>query len=164
MEIIKKALTRQQIEETQTIVTTPEKWDIITRKSGDRTYAQLVEDLFADGHCYPCLGKLSRVDPELDRLESLPWNSSLPQHDEQDDNTCSLFTGSIEFEGGFLSLEETIDETEYYAWNELRLHPLLMEAIHKLGFKEPTPIQKVVFRLLLIKGRISLGLQRQDTE
>jgi hypothetical protein len=104
------------------------------------------------------------VDPELDRLESLPWNSSLPQHDEQDDNTCSLFTGSIEFEGGFLSLEETIDETEYYARNELRLHPLLMEAIHKLGFKEPTPIQKVVFRLLLIKGRMSLGLQRQDTE
>ena len=33
-----QTLTRQQIEETQIIVTTPEKWDIITRKSGDRTY------------------------------------------------------------------------------------------------------------------------------
>ncbi len=26
----------------QIIVTTPEKWDIITRKSGERTYTQLV--------------------------------------------------------------------------------------------------------------------------
>lgn len=33
-----QTLTRQQIEETQIIVTTPEKWDIITRKSGDRSY------------------------------------------------------------------------------------------------------------------------------
>jgi hypothetical protein len=35
-------LTKQEIEETQIIVTTPEKWDIITRKSDDRTYTQLV--------------------------------------------------------------------------------------------------------------------------
>ena len=35
-------LNREQIAETQVIVCTPEKWDIITRKSGDRTYAQLV--------------------------------------------------------------------------------------------------------------------------
>ncbi|KAK8661996.1 hypothetical protein V6N13_091584 [Hibiscus sabdariffa] len=41
-------LTRQQIEETQIIVTTPEKWDIITRKSGDRTYTQLVKLLIID--------------------------------------------------------------------------------------------------------------------
>ena len=32
-------LTKEQISRTQLIVTTPEKWDIITRKSGDRTYA-----------------------------------------------------------------------------------------------------------------------------
>ncbi|KAI5387843.1 hypothetical protein KIW84_073800 [Lathyrus oleraceus] len=67
MEIIKKALTRQQIEETQTIVTTPEKWDIITRKSGDRTYAQLVEDLFADGH--------AQVSTAI-----LAWGVNLPAH------------------------------------------------------------------------------------
>lgn len=41
-------LTRQQIEETQIIVTTPEKWDIVTRKSGDRTYTQLVKLLIID--------------------------------------------------------------------------------------------------------------------
>ena len=42
------SLTRQQITETQVIVTTPEKWDIITRKSGDRTYTQLVRLVIID--------------------------------------------------------------------------------------------------------------------
>lgn len=32
----------------QIIVTTPEKWDIITRKSGDRAYTQLVRLLIID--------------------------------------------------------------------------------------------------------------------
>jgi pre-mRNA-splicing helicase BRR2 len=41
-------LTRQQIQETQVIITTPEKWDIITRKSGDRTYTQLVRLMIID--------------------------------------------------------------------------------------------------------------------
>ena len=41
-------LSRQQIQETQVIVTTPEKWDIITRKSGDRTYTQLVRLMIID--------------------------------------------------------------------------------------------------------------------
>ena len=35
-------LTKQQITETQIIVTTPEKWDVITRKSTDTTYTNLV--------------------------------------------------------------------------------------------------------------------------
>jgi len=33
-------LTKAEIDETQMIIVTPEKWDIITRKSGDRTYTQ----------------------------------------------------------------------------------------------------------------------------
>lgn len=41
-------LTKQQINETQLIVTTPEKWDIITRKAGDRTYTQLVSLVIID--------------------------------------------------------------------------------------------------------------------
>jgi len=41
-------LTKAQINETQVIVTTPEKWDIITRKSGDRTYTQLVRLIIID--------------------------------------------------------------------------------------------------------------------
>ncbi|KAI5074534.1 hypothetical protein GOP47_0010495 [Adiantum capillus-veneris] len=43
-----QTLSKQQIEETQIIVTTPEKWDIITRKSGDRTYTQMVRLLILD--------------------------------------------------------------------------------------------------------------------
>lgn len=35
-------LSKEQINETQIIVCTPEKWDVITRKSGDRSYTQLV--------------------------------------------------------------------------------------------------------------------------
>ena len=41
-------LSREQIQTTQIIVTTPEKWDIITRKSGDRTYTQLVRLVIID--------------------------------------------------------------------------------------------------------------------
>lgn len=41
-------LTKAEIEKTQIIVTTPEKWDIITRKSDDRTYSNLVKLLIID--------------------------------------------------------------------------------------------------------------------
>ncbi|XP_028391652.1 U5 small nuclear ribonucleoprotein 200 kDa helicase-like [Dendronephthya gigantea] len=41
-------LNRGQINATQIIVCTPEKWDIITRKAGDRTYTQLVRLLIID--------------------------------------------------------------------------------------------------------------------
>lgn len=42
-------LTKAQIDETQIIVTTPEKWDIITRKAGDqRAYTQLVKLVIMD--------------------------------------------------------------------------------------------------------------------
>lgn len=43
-----KTLTSQQIKETQIIVATPEKWDMITRKSGDRTYPQQVKLVIID--------------------------------------------------------------------------------------------------------------------
>ncbi|EGC38998.1 DEAD/DEAH box helicase [Dictyostelium purpureum] len=43
-----QSLTNKQISETQIIVTTPEKWDIITRKSGDRAYTQLVRLVIID--------------------------------------------------------------------------------------------------------------------
>eukprot|EP00953_Heterococcus_sp_UTEX-ZZ885_P017076 9573-Heterococcus_DN1.PRE.3 len=43
-----QSLTRAQIAETQVIVTTPEKWDIITRKGGDRAYTQLVRLIIID--------------------------------------------------------------------------------------------------------------------
>jgi hypothetical protein len=48
---------------------------------------------------------LKTQDLELDRFDSLPWNSSFPQPTENDDKSFSLFTGSNELEGGsFVSL------------------------------------------------------------
>lgn len=41
-------MTKQQIAETQMIVTTPEKWDVITRKSSDTSYTNLVRLLIVD--------------------------------------------------------------------------------------------------------------------
>ncbi|KAL2335923.1 hypothetical protein Fmac_010369 [Flemingia macrophylla] len=189
-------------------------------------------------------------DPDVDRLDSLPWNPALSQQD--DDDAFSIFIGSNELEGGFLSLEEIdeaayglnipepgfnkrkekkskqnenvkkrkedgvggassgaveaqldesvkskekkkkkknknknkddkedqkvlrsdagldtnvkgeigeedVDETEFYAWNDLRLHPLLMKAICKLGFKEPTPIQKACIPAAAHQGKDVVG-------
>ncbi|KAF0763286.1 putative U5 small nuclear ribonucleoprotein 200 kDa helicase [Aphis craccivora] len=41
-------LTREQIQATQIIVCTPEKWDIITRKGGEKTFVSLVRLIIID--------------------------------------------------------------------------------------------------------------------
>lgn len=41
-------LTREQIAEAQVIVCTPEKWDIITRKGGEKTFTSLVRLIIID--------------------------------------------------------------------------------------------------------------------
>lgn len=41
-------LSRAEIAQTQMIVTTPEKWDIVTRKAGERAYTQLVKLVIID--------------------------------------------------------------------------------------------------------------------
>ena len=41
-------LTKQQIQETQIIVTTPEKWDVMTRKNGDGALIHMVRLLILD--------------------------------------------------------------------------------------------------------------------
>ena len=43
-----RQLTKQQIAETQIIVTTPEKWDVITRKATDTSYTNLVRLIIID--------------------------------------------------------------------------------------------------------------------
>ena len=43
-----RQLTKEQIAETQIIVTTPEKWDVITRKSSDTSYTNLVRLIIID--------------------------------------------------------------------------------------------------------------------
>lgn len=41
-------LSKKELSETQMIVTTPEKWDVITRKGGDVSIASLVKLLIID--------------------------------------------------------------------------------------------------------------------
>jgi pre-mRNA-splicing helicase BRR2 len=43
-----RSLTKEQISQTQIIVTTPEKWDVITRKSTDTSYTNLVRLMIID--------------------------------------------------------------------------------------------------------------------
>ncbi|KAI0397895.1 Sec63 Brl domain-containing protein [Xylariaceae sp. FL0594] len=43
-----RQLNKQQVTETQVIVTTPEKWDVITRKATDLTYTNLVRLIIID--------------------------------------------------------------------------------------------------------------------
>lgn len=57
--------------------------------------------------------------------------------------------------------EELVNEaeisTEFDAWNELRLHPLLMKSIYRLQFKEPTPIQKACIPAAAHQGKDVVG-------
>ncbi|KAJ3680003.1 hypothetical protein LUZ60_016281 [Juncus effusus] len=48
-------------------------------------------------------------------------------------------------------------EDEIYAWKELRLHPLLMQSIQRLGFREPTPIQKACIPAAAHQGKDVIG-------
>lgn len=50
-----------------------------------------------------------------------------------------------------------VDEGDYYEWNELRLHPLLMESIYRLRFKTPTPIQKACIPPAAHQGKDVIG-------
>ncbi|KAF9159441.1 DEIH-box ATPase [Actinomortierella ambigua] len=43
-----RQMTKEQISDTQMIITTPEKWDIITRKATDRSYTNLVRLVIID--------------------------------------------------------------------------------------------------------------------
>ena len=53
--------------------------------------------------------------------------------------------------------EELIDEDEYYSWNELRLHPMIMKSIYRLKFKEPTPIQKACIPAAAHQGKVDFS-------
>ncbi|XP_051124876.1 DEAD-box ATP-dependent RNA helicase 13 [Andrographis paniculata] len=53
--------------------------------------------------------------------------------------------------------EDPIDEEEYYAWNGLRLHPMIMKSIYNLKFKEPTPIQKACIPAAAHQGKDVIG-------
>uniref|UniRef100_A0A0E0P155 RNA helicase n=1 Tax=Oryza rufipogon TaxID=4529 RepID=A0A0E0P155_ORYRU len=79
-------LTKQQIDETQIIVTTPEKWDIVTRKSGDRIYTQMVKLLIIDeihllhDNRGPVLESITETTKEHIRLVGL--SATLPNYQD----------------------------------------------------------------------------------
>ncbi|CAD6260316.1 unnamed protein product [Miscanthus lutarioriparius] len=50
-----------------------------------------------------------------------------------------------------------LGEDDVSAWRELRLHPLLLKAMRRLGFKEPTPIQKYCFPAAAHQGKDVIG-------
>ncbi|CAL5441926.1 unnamed protein product [Camellia sinensis] len=78
------------------------------RKEMEETYARK-EHFHPSTRKKPNKAKRPRQGFEqLDRFDSLPWNSSLFENDDP----FSISVGSSELEGGFLSLEE-IDESEY---------------------------------------------------
>lgn len=53
-------MSKSQISETQVIVTTPEKWDIVTRKSGHRAFTALVRLIIIDEvRLFACFGQRS---------------------------------------------------------------------------------------------------------
>ncbi|OAY71963.1 DEAD-box ATP-dependent RNA helicase 13 [Ananas comosus] len=53
--------------------------------------------------------------------------------------------------------ELLLREDEVYAWKELRLHPLLIKSIRRLGFREPTPIQKACIPAAAHQGKDVIG-------
>ncbi|KAK3000373.1 hypothetical protein RJ639_020437 [Escallonia herrerae] len=53
--------------------------------------------------------------------------------------------------------DKAVDEADYYAWNELRLHPLLVKSIYRLKFKEPTPIQRACVPAAAYQGKDVFG-------
>ncbi|XP_057531475.1 DEAD-box ATP-dependent RNA helicase 13-like isoform X2 [Amaranthus tricolor] len=55
------------------------------------------------------------------------------------------------------NVDELMDEDEFNAWHELRLHPLLMKEIYKLGFKQPTAIQKACIPAAAHQGKDVIG-------
>ncbi|KAK1284246.1 hypothetical protein QJS10_CPB21g01301 [Acorus calamus] len=88
-----QSLTRQQIEETHIIVTTPEKWDIVTRKSGDRTYTQLVKLLIIDeihllhDNRGPVLESIvartvRQVEETMDHIRLVGLSATLPNYED----------------------------------------------------------------------------------
>lgn len=50
--------------------------------------------------------------------------------------------------------ESIMKESEFNAWTDLRLHPLLMKSIYRLGFKEPTPVQRACIPAAAHQGKV----------
>ncbi|XP_078442935.1 P-loop containing nucleoside triphosphate hydrolases superfamily protein [Wolffia australiana] len=58
---------------------------------------------------------------------------------------------------GDSNAESVLQNDDYRAWKKMKLHPLLMKSIRKLGFKEPTPIQKACIPVAAHQGKDVIG-------
>ena len=87
------SLSRAEIEETQLIIVTPEKWDIITRKSGERAYTQLVKLVIIDeihllhdsrGPVLECLvaRTLRQVESTQEMVRLVGLSATLPNYED----------------------------------------------------------------------------------
>ena len=91
-------MSKAEIEDTQIIVSTPEKWDIITRKSGDRGYTQSVSLLIVDEVHLPHDGRepvlesiINAYDSTSQRLENTFDSSAyLPRYPTTTTSPLSL--------------------------------------------------------------------------
>lgn len=68
---------------------------------------------------------LKREDMELERLENVPSSEDVD-----------------------------VEEIDMSAWSRLRLHPLLMKALMKLKFSNPTPIQEACIGSAAFQGKV----------
>lgn len=86
-------LSKAEIEDTQVIVTTPEKWDIITRKSDDRAYTAMVRLLIIDeihllhdtrGPVIECIvaRTLRQVEARMEVTRILGLSATLPNYED----------------------------------------------------------------------------------
>ena len=87
------SLSRTEIEQTQLIIVTPEKWDIITRKSGERAYTQLVKLVIMDeihllhdsrGPVLECLvaRTLRQVESTQEMVRLVGLSATLPNYED----------------------------------------------------------------------------------
>uniref|UniRef100_A0A8R7PHY5 ATP-dependent RNA helicase n=1 Tax=Triticum urartu TaxID=4572 RepID=A0A8R7PHY5_TRIUA len=83
-------------------------------------------------------------------------NDSESKEDVADDNVEDM-QDDIENMEQDNKEEVKLGEDELYAWLELRLHPLLIKAMHRLGFNEPTPIQKACIPAGAHQGKDVIG-------
>lgn len=56
------------------------------------------------------------------------------------------------------AVEEELPQVDLPEWQVFELHPYLLKGIEKMGFRTPTPIQKLCLPAVLLKGKDVMGV------
>ena len=129
------SLTKQELDETHVIVATPEKWDIITRKTGERTFTDLIKLIIIDEiHLLhdsrgPVLESIvartiRRIESTKDQIRIVALSATLPNFED-----VATFL-RIDFKKGL-----------YYFDNSYRPVPLKQ---HYIGITEKKSVKKML--------------------